>query len=181
MRVKAVILVGVVAAVSLVAFRLSMARRPSSPASEASAPPAAEPAPVATAPDPVAADPGPPPAAAPRAPVVTRKADARSNEGELLDAMRAEMAANPAHALRLAREADRRFGESPHADERGRIAIESLVRLNEIAQARDEAEPFVRKYRGTEQARYVENLTGVHPRPSRPAGARPGPNGGLPQ
>jgi hypothetical protein len=177
MRARTLVLMGAAALASVVAFRWSMAeRRPASPPAGDTSEPADTPAPAAPAPPP------PPPAApAPVAPTDPRRAAATppaAAEAQLMASMRAELATNPTRALALAREAERRFGETASAAERGRIAIEARVRLNQIAEARDEAEPFIRKYRGTDHARAVENLTGVHPRPSGPVEGRAGSRSG---
>jgi hypothetical protein len=176
MRAKTLILAGVVAMVCVVALGWSVAQR------RAATPAALEPAdpvggaspPVTRVPRPAAAAPAAAPVDAPGAPVTASKA----SEGDLMAAMRADLVTNPARALQLARDGERRYGDTRYAAERGRVAIESLVRLNQIAEARDAAEPFIRKYRGTDHARYVENLTGVHPRPSGPTSRRPDQPGG---
>ena len=166
MRAKTLVLLGVLAVICVLAFLWMPAKR-EVPSVDPEA------APVATA------DlPGPPPPSPPTPPAAPQPSQGQISEEALLAQMRAALPPNPAEALRLAREGERRFGDSPRAAERRRIAIEALVRVNDIAEARNQAEIFVRKYPGTDHARYVENLTGVHPRPSGPRGARPAPHGG---
>jgi hypothetical protein len=174
MRAKPLLLIGVLAVIAVLALRWSMQRREAAPAPavEEQAPPARPGTPVPELPSADRTGAAPVPAAA------LTEIDGKPTEGDLLALMRAELTANPARALRLAQDAERRFGETPQAAERGRIAIEALVRLNDVARARDQAELFVRTYRGTDHARYVERLTGVHPRPSGPRGARHRPDGG---
>lgn len=169
MRAKTLVLLGVLGMISVLVFLWSTAKRGAPPADpDANGPVAEADRPAAPPPSPEPTAPAAPPPPSP--PQIT--------EEGLLAQMRAALIANPAEALRLSREAERRFGDSPQAAERRRIAIEALVRVNDIAEARNQAEVFVRKYPGTDHARYVENLTGVHPRPSGPRGARPGPHGG---
>jgi hypothetical protein len=173
MRAKPLLLIGILAATSVLAVLWSMERRGPAPA-----PAVEEQAPLARPGTPVPELPSADRAGAAPVAAALTEIDGKPTEGELLALMRAELTANPARALRLAQEAERRFGETPQAAERGRIAIEALVRLNDVAKARDEAELFVRTYRGTDHARYVERLTGVHPRSSGPRGARHRPDGG---
>src|SRR5688500_12550861 len=113
MRAKILIASAVVALAGVVAVRWRTAQRRSA-------------APVATEPgDPAAALPqsGQAPSTRPPAallvdasgpPVV---AGPKAGEAALMAAMRADLVANPARALQLARDAERRFGETPHAAE----------------------------------------------------------------
>lgn len=176
MRAKSLVLAGVFVLAGVVALRWTMAKKGADPEEPEQALPT-ETAPPPSTPIAPPTEPSPPPPTAAASPSPAGAAK-MADEGELLAEMRAALTADPAQALRLARDAERRFGETRHAAERGRVAIEALVRLNDIAEARNQAEPFIRKHRGTDQARYVESLTGVHPRPSGPREARTGPSGG---
>jgi hypothetical protein len=174
MRAKTIVFSSLAAIACAVALRFSLAGKPPAPPPEPATPAIAS-APASPAPSPPSRPAAPAPAEAAR----TRGPSASAGgEADLMAALRADLKTNPARALFLAREAEARYGETPHAAERGHIAIEALVRLDRIAEARDEAEPFIRKYAGTDHARAVENLTGVHPRPSGPSRGRPDQPGG---
>jgi hypothetical protein len=83
--------------------------------------------------------------------------------------VRAEVERDPARAIALADEADRRFPEGRHADERSLLRMRSLVNLGRIGAARDEATTFFRRHGDSPLGEDVWRLTGVHPPPPAPA------------
>lgn len=89
-------------------------------------------------------------------------------EAELLAGLRARVDSQPAAALELARDAERRFPEGPTADERVLLKLQALVHLNQIAEARVEASAFLDRHPDSPWAARVVRLTGMHPRPRPP-------------
>jgi len=146
----------VVAAGSAIAWRARSAARPAEPV--ATAPAAAPPAAPSNPPDPPA--PSPPPAqheteAAP-------KAAKPLDEQQLMARLRQAAKRDPALALTLAREGNRRFPSSPEAPERSSLAIHALADLGRGMEARGEAEKMVNDYPDSEWVREVERFTGAH-------------------
>lgn len=140
------------------------ARAPASPAPSSSEPP--RPAPLPPVPPPVRA-----PAPAPGAPSVA-KAPPRlppppADEPQLMEQLRAVAARDPAQAITLAREGQRRFGEAPDSEpaaERAAVIIHALVATDQASEARGEAERMVNHYAVTSPwVRDVERFTGAHP------------------
>jgi hypothetical protein len=74
-------------------------------------------------------------------------------------------AADPATALELVREGDRRYGTSAWADERAVRRIDALVALDRIGEAHSDALLFVQHHPSGPFFEHVANLMGVHPRP----------------
>jgi hypothetical protein len=72
---------------------------------------------------------------------------------------------DPARALALSDEGERRFGESRHAVERRLFEIKALVKLERIGKARSKAERYLELYPPGPMTDEVERLTGVHRRP----------------
>ncbi len=64
-------------------------------------------------------------------------------------------ASDPARALALAREGNRRFPDSADAAERSATICKSLAALGRAAEAQDEARRMVERYPGTEWANDV--------------------------
>ncbi|HEX6275666.1 MAG TPA: hypothetical protein VFZ53_21645 [Polyangiaceae bacterium] len=119
-----------------------------------------------------------PPAASVRAPrpvdelveVEVTEADASApeiDESELLKALSTSWKSDPARALSLAEDGDRRFAESPRAVERRLYEIKALVELGRIGKARSKAERYLELYPPGPMTDEVERLTGVHRRPPR--------------
>jgi hypothetical protein len=103
---------------------------------------------------------GPPPATAP----------AVLDEPALMASLRASVKSEPAQALAFADEGDRRFGESPLAEERRALAIRALINLQRIGAARSRAYGFLGRYPDGPFSADIAAMTGVHVTPSR---ARP--------
>jgi hypothetical protein len=98
---------------------------------------------------------------------------AGETEDQLMARLRRTVDPRPRLALELARQAERRFPDSAHGDERSLLKMRALVHLGQIAAARDEAMSFHQRFPRSPLAAEVQRLTGAHPRP-RP-GPRPGP------
>jgi hypothetical protein len=80
--------------------------------------------------------------------------------------LREEEKGAPAAALAEADEADQTFGESAYAEERRALAIQALVDLGRMGEARSRAYKFVARYPNGPFTAHVQALTGVHPSPS---------------
>ena len=72
----------------------------------------------------------------------------------------------PAALLTSADQADASFGESAYAEERRALAIQALVDLGRMGEARSRAYKFVSQYPNGPFTPHVQALTGVHPTPS---------------
>jgi len=110
--------------------------RPVAPAA-GGGPAAASPVPARPAPSPTPAAPQP----AAHAP--------RPSEGQLMDQLHDLGGTNPELSLKLAREGNQRFRDSPNAPERVSIIIKSLLSLNQRDEARDEARRMEQQYPGS--------------------------------
>jgi hypothetical protein len=91
--------------------------------------------------------------------------DAFATEAELNQALAAAWATDPARALALSEEGEKRFGESSRAVERRLYEIKALVKLGRIGSARTRAERYLAAYPPGPMTNEVERLTGVHRRP----------------
>jgi hypothetical protein len=107
--------------------------------------------------------------AEPSAPVVTTRATALPSvtaaplsESQLMTQLRQVKDANPAGAIALAREGNRRFPDSADAPERASIVIHSLAQLERASEARGEAEDMVNHYPDSNWVREIEQFTGAH-------------------
>jgi hypothetical protein len=89
------------------------------------------------------------------------------DEAALMARLRGIEDADPAQALDLAREGNRRFPESADAAERAAIVVKSLARTGHLSEARGEAETMVNRYAGTPWALDVERHMGAHPHVNR--------------
>jgi hypothetical protein len=69
---------------------------------------------------------------------------------------------DPALAVELAREGNRRYPEGDGAPERASILIHALASQGLSSQARGEAEDMVNRYPDSEWVREVERFTGAH-------------------
>lgn len=125
------------------------AREPSERAATAP-PPASEP--VAPAP------PAPPPPR--RAPA--ERQSAALDEARLMARLRAIATSDPAQAISLAREGNRRWPHSADAPERTSILIHALAAAGHSAEARGEAEQMVNQAPDSPWVREIEQFTGAH-------------------
>jgi hypothetical protein len=95
------------------------------------------------------------------------------DEVALMDKIRAEIKTAPQVALEETEEAERRFGESPMAEERRALAIDALINLQRIGAARSKASQFLERYPHGPYSAHVEAMTGVHVTPAGPEQAKP--------
>lgn len=95
------------------------------------------------------------------------------DEAALMAKIRAEVKTAPQAALEETEEAERRFGESPMAEERRALAIDALINLQRIGAARSKAYQFVERYPSGPYTAHVEAMTGVHVVPTGPDQAKP--------
>jgi hypothetical protein len=105
----------------------------------------------------VAAPPEPKPRAAP-----TRAELASLDEARLMARLREAASSDPALAVTLAREGNRRFPSSADAPERASILVHALAGLDRAMEARGEAEKMVNDYPDSAWVREVERFTGAH-------------------
>jgi len=82
---------------------------------------------------------------------------------------------NPALAIELAREGNRRFASSPDAPERASTLVHALAAKGLASEARGEAEDMVNRYPDSAWVREIERFTGAH----RRRNVRVAPNGEL--
>jgi hypothetical protein len=118
--------------------------------------------PVATAAD--AAHLPPPAASGPARPATaaTPAQVAQLDEARLMARLRSASGTDPALAVQLAREGNRRFPDSPDAPERTSILIHALAGLDQSMEARGEAEAMVNHYPDSQWVREIERFTGAH-------------------
>jgi hypothetical protein len=108
--------------------------------------------------------PTPPPGSAPVRPAAaaTPAQVAQLDEARLMARLRAASGTDPALAVQLAREGNRRFPDSPDAPERTSILIHALAGLDHSMEARGEAEEMVNHYPDSAWVREIERFTGAH-------------------
>ncbi|HEY4186873.1 MAG TPA: hypothetical protein VGP07_17490 [Polyangia bacterium] len=124
---------------------------------------------------PVVALPPPPPPSVPPAPPAASAAAAAAadaappigppgplDEAHLMARLRAIKDKDPAGAVQLAREGNKRFTDSRDAPERTSILIHALVAVDKGSEARGEAEEMVNHYPDSTWVREVEMFTGAH-------------------
>ena len=99
------------------------------------------------------------------APVVS---EPLGSEEDLLGRLRDEVDRNPAQALELAAEGERRHPGGRSADERELLRMRALVHLGEISAAREAAARFFERYPNSPFGPQVSRLTGRRPRPRPP-------------
>jgi hypothetical protein len=87
---------------------------------------------------------------------------AHLDETRLMARLRAAAGSDPALAVQLAREGNRRFPDSAAAPERASILIHALAGENLGTEARGEAENMVNHYPDSEWVREIERFTGAH-------------------
>lgn len=149
------LIVGGVAAVALV----TAARRCDQPKPGESA---QENAPESSAPvNPAAAVPRPRPPAL--VPVVSSSAPSGPlSETQLMARLRSIKDGNPAAAIELARDGNKRFPDTSDAPERTSILIHALASQGASSEARGEAEQMVNHYPDSDWVREIERFTGAH-------------------
>ena len=149
-----VLIVGGVAALALVtaARRCDKSKPVESEQENASESSAPAPARTAAAPRPPALVPAAP-TAAPAGPL---------SETQLMARLRSIKESNPAAAIELARDGNKRFPETADAPERASILIHALASQGASSEARGEAEQMVNHYPDSEWVREGERFTGAH-------------------
>ena len=149
-----VLIVGGVAALALVtaARRCDKSKPVESEQENASESSAPAPARTAAAPRPPALVPAAP-TAAPAGPL---------SETQLMARLRSIKESNPAAAIELARDGNKRFPETADAPERASILIHALASQGASSEARGEAEAMVNHYPDSDWVREIEQFTGAH-------------------
>jgi hypothetical protein len=104
--------------------------------------------------------------------VATPAAPTELGESALMERLRGDVKPNPASALALADQGERRFTESPRAEERRALAIQALINLGRIGEARSRAYQFLERYPSGPYSDHVAAMTGVHPTPVGPGQPR---------
>jgi TolA-binding protein len=84
------------------------------------------------------------------------------DEATLMVRLRSVKDGDPAGAIDLAREGNRRFPDSPDAPERTSIVVHALAGQGRASEARGEAEDMVNRYPDSSWVREVELFTGAH-------------------
>jgi len=87
---------------------------------------------------------------------------ARLDEAVLMARLREAASSDPTLTVRLAREGNRRFPDSPDAPERESILIHALSALDRPSEARGQAEFMVNHYPDSAWVREIEAFTGAH-------------------
>ena len=156
----------IIVAAAIVAL-MWRARRGDQAAAVIQAPPmVAAPEPPPVAPPPPIVPPILPPAAVVDAaagkPAPRTTTAPRSSEPQLMVMLRILSQKDPAAAIELAREGNRRFPDSPDAPERASILVHALAALDRPSEARGEAEEMVNHYPDSNWVREVERFIGAH-------------------
>jgi len=73
--------------------------------------------------------------------------------------------ASAAVVLSQAQEAEQRFGDTPAAEERRALAIDALIDLGKVGEARSRAYDFLNRYPNGPHSARVAGRTGVHVTP----------------
>ena len=100
--------------------------------------------------------------------VATSAKPADLDEPSLMARLHDQLQPNPASALALAEEGERRFADSPRVEERSALAIQALINLDRIGAARSRAYQFLARYPDSPYSAQVAAMTGVHPTPAGP-------------
>jgi len=135
---------------------ITSARVPGTATQPADTPPLAE---ASSAPRPVVT---PPLTASVRPAAPAPAASATFDEPELMRELRSARGNDPALAVELAREGNRRFPTSPDAPERASILIHALSEQGLKSEARGEAEDMVNRYPDSRWVQEIERFTGAH-------------------
>jgi hypothetical protein len=104
----------------------------------------------------------PPALLPPTAPVPSSAPAGLLNEPQLMVRLRSIKDSNPAAAIDLARDGNRRFPDSADAPERHSILIHALANAEQRSEARGEAEQMVNHYPDSDWVREIEGFTGAH-------------------
>jgi hypothetical protein len=110
---------------------------------------APSPAKVAAEPPARPRPPPPPAAAATSSPAKPQPAATPEADDALMEKLRMLAGKDPEQILRLARAANARDPEGPHAPERAWMVVKSLTDLQRFSEAKDEAQTMVNRYPGT--------------------------------
>ncbi|HVT10595.1 MAG TPA: hypothetical protein VHO67_24210 [Polyangia bacterium] len=145
------VLVACVAGVAL--WRVRAASRDDAPPPQSAA--AAEPGPAAP-------PPAPTPPSPPKPPALSEHDLAQLDEARLMTRLRTVAQSDPALAITLAREGNRRFPHGADVAERTSILIHALSATGQPMEARGEAERMVNDLPDSAWVREVERFTGAH-------------------
>jgi hypothetical protein len=159
MAIRALMVGGVVALGLVTATRRCDQPKPDESVQE-SAPALSAPTkrPVPAPPRPPALAPAARPAAAPPSSVPAAPLD----EAQLMLRLRSTKESDPAAAIGLARDGNRRFPDSADAPERTSILIHALASQGASSEARGEAESMVNHYPDSDWVREIEQFSGAH-------------------
>lgn len=91
-----------------------------------------------------------------------------ATEANLMTELRAVASANPAVAVELAEDGNRRFPKSNDAPERTAILVKSLLALDRYRDARARAEQMQQDFPGNRWSAEIEGLTGAHSHQDQP-------------
>jgi hypothetical protein len=97
-----------------------------------------------------------------------RVAPGAPDESVYMDRLRSLAGRDPERALALADAGENRYAGGKYEEERRATAINVLVRLGRMGEARARTRAFIRRYPHGRFTRQVRGLTGVHPRPAGP-------------
>jgi hypothetical protein len=95
-------------------------------------------------------------------PAASLPSAAQLDEATLMTRLRGIAAADPAAAVELAHEGNRRFADTADAPERSSILVHALAAQGRSSEARGEAETMVNHYPDSPWVREVERFTGAH-------------------
>ena len=101
-------------------------------------------------------------------PATAQVIPAQVDEPALMEKLRLCAKSDPAAALALTEDGERRFGDSILAEERRAAAIQALIDLDRIGAARSRAYPFLERYPDGPYSAHVAAMTGVHLTPAGP-------------
>jgi hypothetical protein len=90
------------------------------------------------------------------------------DEPALMGKLRQSVPTDPAVAVTLADDGEKRFPNSQFREEREALAIRALINLQRIGAARGRAYPFLERYPNGPYSHEVAAMTGVHLTPKGP-------------
>ena len=93
---------------------------------------------------------------------------AEADELSVMEKLRTEAKTSPASGIVLADASERCFGESAFAEERRALAIQALIDLGRIGEARSRTYQFLERYPNGPYSAHVAVMTGVHITPTGP-------------
>ena len=85
-----------------------------------------------------------------------------------METVRREAKTSPEVVLARADEAEQRFGDSVFAEERRALAIQALIDVGRIGEARSRTYRFLDRYPNGPYSSHIAAMTGVHVTPTGP-------------